>query len=69
MHYSKVIDTLVSSKPEYAALVWGGIRFLCTVTLDDEELPSKIAESLAEIAAVIPEVDFVAYKLYPTQSI
>lgn len=32
--FSGVIDTLVSSHPEYAALVWGTIRFLFTVSLD-----------------------------------
>ena len=31
--FSNVIDVLVSSHPEYTALVWGTIRFLFTVSL------------------------------------
>jgi len=31
MHYSQIIDTFVSSNPEYAALAWGGLRFIFTV--------------------------------------
>lgn len=30
-HYSQVVDTLVSSNPEYAALVWGAFKFLFQV--------------------------------------
>jgi hypothetical protein len=29
--YFTVVDTLVSAKPEVAALIWGGIRFLIEV--------------------------------------
>lgn len=32
-HYNQVIDTLVSSNPEYAALVWGAFRFLFQASL------------------------------------
>ena len=39
------------------------------VTLNHEELSSKIAQSFAEIGSVLPEVDFIAQKLYPTESI
>lgn len=31
MHYEKVIDTIVSSNPEYSAIVWGAFKFLFTV--------------------------------------
>jgi hypothetical protein len=31
MKYEKVIDTLVSSNPEYSAVVWGAMKFLFTV--------------------------------------
>jgi hypothetical protein len=31
--YFAVVDTLVSSKPEVAALIWGGVRFLIEVRL------------------------------------
>lgn len=30
-HYSQVVDTFVSSNPEYAALVWGAFKFLFQV--------------------------------------
>ena len=33
MQYEKVVDTLVSSHPEYSALVWGAMRFLFTVSV------------------------------------
>lgn len=31
MRYEKVIDTFVSSHPEYSALLWGAMKFLFTV--------------------------------------
>jgi hypothetical protein len=31
--YFTVVDTLVSAKPEAAALIWGGVRFLIEVRL------------------------------------
>lgn len=37
-HYSQVVDTLVSSHPEYAALVWGALRFLFQVSLQRQPL-------------------------------
>ncbi|KAK3989041.1 hypothetical protein QBC44DRAFT_94922 [Cladorrhinum sp. PSN332] len=67
MQYEKVIDSVVSSHPEYAALVWGAMKFLLTVTLNHEELSANIARAFAEIAAVLPEAEFLAQTLYPTQ--
>lgn len=32
-HYSQVVDTFVSSHPEYAAFVWGAFKFLFQVIL------------------------------------
>lgn len=32
-HYSQIVDTFVSSHPEYAALVWGALKFLFQVVL------------------------------------
>lgn len=32
--FNHVVDTLVSSNPEYAALAWGSIKFLFTVRSD-----------------------------------
>lgn len=32
MHYEKVIDTFVSSNPEYSALIWGAMKFLFAVS-------------------------------------
>ncbi len=69
MQYDRVIDTLVSSHPEYAALVWGSMRFLFTVTINHEELSSKIAQAFAEIGEVLPEVEFISQNLYPTERI
>lgn len=69
MQYERVVDTLVSSNPEYAALVWGAMKFLFTVTIHHEEVSSKLAQAFAEIGAVLPEVNFVAQKLYPIEGI
>lgn len=69
MQYDRVIDTLVSSNPEYAALVWGSMRFLFTATINHEELSSKIAQAFAEIGDVLPEVEFISQNLYPTERI
>lgn len=67
--YEKVIDSLVSSNPEYAGLIWGAMRFLFTVTLNHQEISAKIAQAFAEIGAVLPEVEFISKNLYPTQLI
>lgn len=32
-HYGQVVDTFVSTHPEYAALVWGAFKFLFQVVL------------------------------------
>ncbi|KAK4208742.1 hypothetical protein QBC37DRAFT_296066 [Rhypophila decipiens] len=69
MHYEKVIDTIVSSNPEYAAIVWGAFKFLFTATINHQELSVNIAQSLAEIGSVLPEIDFIATKLYPSELI
>lgn len=37
--------------------------------MNHEELSNKIAQAFAEIGAVLPEIDFVAQKLYPVKSI
>ncbi|KAG6363101.1 hypothetical protein INS49_008196 [Diaporthe citri] len=39
------------------------------VTLNQEELSLKIAQAVAEIGSVLPEVNFVACQLYPVQAI
>lgn len=39
------------------------------MTLNHEELSAKIAQALAEIGSVLPEVDFIACKLYPIERI
>ncbi|KAJ4213845.1 hypothetical protein NW759_010840 [Fusarium solani] len=63
--FSKVIDVVVSSHPEYAALVWGSMKFLFLVTLNHQELASKISEAFCAISEALPEVDFLASELYP----
>ncbi|WAO90822.1 AAA domain-containing protein [Fusarium falciforme] len=63
--FSKVIDVLVSSHPEYSALVWGSIKFLFLVTLSHQELASKISDAFCAISEALPEVDFLAIELYP----
>lgn len=90
-HYSEVISNIVSSHPEYAAIVWGAFGFLfqvretalhnveeatdiflalpVEVTLNHEELSIKLAQAFAEIGSVLPEIDFIANVLYPTQRI
>ncbi|KAI8667213.1 hypothetical protein LRP88_01039 [Fusarium phalaenopsidis] len=63
--FSKVIDVVVSSHPEYAALVWGSMKFLFLVTLNHQELASKISEAFCAISEALPEVDFLTSELYP----
>ncbi|KAJ4310211.1 hypothetical protein N0V84_011080 [Fusarium piperis] len=62
---SAVIDILVSSHPEYTALVWGSIKFLFLATLNHQELASKVSEAFSAISEALPEVDFLASELYP----
>ena len=68
IQYETVIDTLVSSNPEYAALVWGAMKFLFKATLNHEELSSKIAQAFAEVGDVLPDAEFIA-RLHPTEKI
>ncbi|RSL68523.1 hypothetical protein CEP51_012478 [Fusarium floridanum] len=63
--FSTAIDVLVSSHPEYAALVWGSMKFLFLVTLNHQELASKILEAFCAISEALPEVNFLASELYP----
>ncbi|KAH9908653.1 hypothetical protein F4778DRAFT_356785 [Xylariomycetidae sp. FL2044] len=69
MHYEKVIDTIVSSHPEYSALVWGAMRFLFAITLSHQEMSTKLAQAFAEIGEMLPEIDFIASRLYPTEAL
>jgi len=38
-HYVSVVDVMVSSNPEYAALAWGAMRFLVMVSMPSTEGP------------------------------
>ncbi|KPM35025.1 hypothetical protein AK830_g11550 [Neonectria ditissima] len=67
--FSSAIDVLVSSHPEYAAPVWGTIKFFFTATLNHQELASKVTESFAAISNALPELDFLANQLYPVPNI
>ncbi|KAH6976199.1 hypothetical protein BKA56DRAFT_589199 [Ilyonectria sp. MPI-CAGE-AT-0026] len=67
--FSGVIDVLVSTHPEYAAPVWGTIKFLFTVTINHQELSSKVAEAFAAISDSLPELNFLAKQLYPVPHI
>ncbi|RSM04145.1 hypothetical protein CEP52_006999 [Fusarium oligoseptatum] len=53
--FSTAIDVLVSSHPEYAGLVWGSMKFLFLVTLNHQELASKISEAFCAISEALPE--------------
>jgi hypothetical protein len=68
MQYETVVDSFVSSNPEYAALVWGAMKFLFKVTLNHEECSSKLAQAFTEIGAVLPQAEFIS-QLYPTARI
>jgi hypothetical protein len=68
MQYETVIDSFVSSNPEYAALVWGAMKFLFKSTLNYEECSSRLAQAFAEIGAVLPQAEFIS-QLYPTARI
>jgi hypothetical protein len=68
MQYETVVDSFISSNPEYAALVWGAMKFLFKVTLNYEECSSRLAQAFAEIGAVLPQAEFVS-QLYPTARI
>ncbi|CAM1509858.1 Fc.00g001930.m01.CDS01 [Cosmosporella sp. VM-42] len=67
--FGSVIDTLVSTHPEYAAPVWGTIKFLFLATLQHQELASKISEAFESICDALPEIDFLANQLYPVSHI
>ncbi|KAK7407951.1 hypothetical protein QQX98_009868 [Neonectria punicea] len=67
--FSSVVDVLVSSHPEYAAPVWGTIKFLFTATLNHQELANKVTEAFAAISNALPELDFLANQLYPVPNI
>ncbi|KAI8717714.1 hypothetical protein NCS52_00848100 [Fusarium sp. LHS14.1] len=64
--FNKVIDILVSSHAEYAALVWGSVRLLFLITLNHQELGSKISEALYIITKELPTANFLASELYGT---
>jgi hypothetical protein len=68
IQYETVIDSLVSSNPEYAGLVWGAMKFLFKATLNHQEISSKIAQAFAEIGAVLPEAEFIT-RLFPSREI
>lgn len=42
-HYGQVVDTFVSSNPEYAALVWGALRFLLQVCTQLDMILDRIS--------------------------
>ncbi|KAH7144377.1 hypothetical protein B0J13DRAFT_555075 [Dactylonectria estremocensis] len=67
--FGSVIDVLVSTHPEYAAPVWGTIKFLFLVTLCHQELSSKVAEAFSAISSSLPELNFLAKQLYPVSHI
>ncbi|CAM1504719.1 Fc.00g023100.m01.CDS01 [Cosmosporella sp. VM-42] len=45
------------------------MKFLFAATINHQELSAKIAQAFAEIGGVLPEMDFIASKLYPTEMI
>ncbi|KAH7140820.1 hypothetical protein EDB81DRAFT_885529 [Dactylonectria macrodidyma] len=67
--FSSVIDVLVSTHPEYAAPVWGTIKFMFMVTLSHQELSSKVVEAFSAISGSLPELNFLAKQLYPVSRI
>ncbi|KAI1466491.1 uncharacterized protein F4812DRAFT_465756 [Daldinia caldariorum] len=63
-HYEGIIDVLVSSHPEYAALGWGAIKFLFVAVTTHEKLIYKLSTGLSDIAGVLPLAELVR-ELYP----
>ncbi len=68
IQYETVIDSLVSSNPEYAGLVWGAMKFLFKATLNHQEMSTKIAQAFAEIGDVLPDAEFRS-RLFPRKEI
>ncbi|KAH8897671.1 hypothetical protein GQ53DRAFT_837507 [Thozetella sp. PMI_491] len=65
VNFQDIVDTFVSSNPEYAALVWGSMKFLFMVTLNHRELSSNVAEAFASVGDALPEANFLVQQLYP----
>ncbi|CZR62722.1 uncharacterized protein PAC_12619 [Phialocephala subalpina] len=55
--YFETVNTLVSSHPEYAALVWGTLRFLFTLGAQYVGFIEKLAEMFEKITSTLPRVE------------
>ncbi|KAM7189871.1 hypothetical protein V8F33_009780 [Rhypophila sp. PSN 637] len=72
---SDVIQVLQEAQNKYGAKKAGRGRLLATATswwqatINHQELSVNVAQSLAEIGSVLPEIDFIATKLYPSELI
>lgn len=77
--YSKIMDLLVSSAPEYVALAWGAIKIVLLVQVNYQELKQKVElhmekiktsfEIVDHLTAYIPKANLVfavtkAYELF-----
>ncbi|KAI1802976.1 hypothetical protein F4811DRAFT_527153 [Daldinia bambusicola] len=67
-HYGSIIDVLVSSHPEYAALGWGAMKFLFVAVTNHEKLVFKLSTGLNEIASILSHAEFIM-RLYPVPHI
>ncbi|KAF4634159.1 hypothetical protein G7Y89_g3948 [Cudoniella acicularis] len=59
-------NTLSEHHPEYVSLVWGAMKFLLVVFLNQEELITELSKALSSIADALPRAKIHTI-LYPTE--
>ena len=55
--YSKIMDLLANSAPEYVALAWGAIKIVLVVQINHEELKQKVRIYLEQIKTKFETID------------
>ncbi|KAI0017897.1 hypothetical protein F4780DRAFT_795578 [Xylariomycetidae sp. FL0641] len=66
--YEAIMDVLVSSHPEFAALGWGAMKFLIAGVVNHQKVLSKLSTGLNKIAKILPRSELIL-KLYPVQHV
>ncbi|CAI6319249.1 unnamed protein product [Periconia digitata] len=63
--YGSILDVMVQHHPEYAALVWGTMKFLFIGVENHEESVHQLSKALCRIADCLPRQE-LKHILYPT---
>lgn len=53
-HYFDALDLIVQSHPEFAALVWGAVRFILQLASNYTEFFEKLAAALGRLSDTLP---------------